>query len=93
MKQTVLVMIVILVAGYNSAATGNVPAQSPIGSPTTVPSSTRSGLVPNPSSITYGAEGNAIVAGNVGGGRQFRGVVPYGSSYYTRTGAAREETR
>jgi hypothetical protein len=88
MKQTVLVMIVILVAGYNSAATGNVPAQSPIGSPTTVPSSTRSGLVPNPSSITYGAEGNAIVAGNVGGGRQFRGVVPYGSSYYTRTGSS-----
>lgn len=88
MKQTVLVMIVILVAGYNSAATGNAPAQSPVGSPTTVPSSTRSGLVPNPSSITYGAEGNAVVTGNVGGGRQFRGVVPYGSSYYTQTSSS-----
>jgi tetratricopeptide (TPR) repeat protein len=33
-----------------------------------------------------GSEGNAIVSGNVGGGRQFRGVVPYGSSYYTRSG-------
>jgi hypothetical protein len=28
------------------------------------------------------------VTGNVGGGRQFRGVVPYGSSYYTQTSSS-----
>lgn len=34
---------------------------------------------PNP----YGKSGNDIVTGNVGGGKHFRGVVPYGSSYYS----------
>ena len=32
---------------------------------------------------TYGRSGNDIVTGNVGGGKHFRGVVPYGSSYYS----------
>ena len=40
----------------------------------------------------YGKTGNDIVTGNVGGGRHFRGVVPYGSSYssgaYTSTGGS-----
>jgi hypothetical protein len=31
----------------------------------------------------YGKSGNDIVTGNVGGGKHFRGVVPYGSSYYS----------
>ena len=31
----------------------------------------------------YGRTGNDIVTGNVGGGKHFRGVVPYGSSYYS----------
>ena len=31
----------------------------------------------------YGRSGNDIVTGNVGGGKHFRGVVPYGSSYYS----------
>ena len=31
----------------------------------------------------YGNSGNDIVTGNVGGGKHFRGVVPYGSSYYS----------
>ena len=30
-----------------------------------------------------GKIGNDIVTGNVGGGKHFRGVVPYGSSYYS----------
>ncbi|MEN8127176.1 MAG: hypothetical protein ABFR90_05135 [Planctomycetota bacterium] len=30
----------------------------------------------------YGKTGNDIVTGNVGGSKHFRGVVPYGSSYY-----------
>ena len=33
----------------------------------------------------YGKIGNDIVTGNVGGGKHFRGVVPYGSSYYSST--------
>ena len=32
---------------------------------------------------SYGRSGNDIVTGNVGGGKHFRGVVPYGSSYYS----------
>ena len=32
---------------------------------------------------SYGKGGNDIVTGNVGGGKHFRGVVPYGSSYYS----------
>ncbi|MHC4882807.1 MAG: hypothetical protein ACYTCV_09450 [Planctomycetota bacterium] len=32
---------------------------------------------------TYGRSGNDIVSGNVSGMKYFRGVVPYGSSYYT----------
>ena len=31
----------------------------------------------------YGKSANDIVTGNVGGGKHFRGVVPYGSSYYS----------
>jgi tetratricopeptide (TPR) repeat protein len=52
-----------------------------VGSLTTPPSATQSGLTPNPNSRGVNA-GNDIVTGNVGGGREFRGVVPYGSSTY-----------
>jgi hypothetical protein len=33
----------------------------------------------------YGQTGNNVVTGNVGGNRHFRGVVPYGSSYYNNS--------
>jgi tetratricopeptide (TPR) repeat protein len=52
-----------------------------VGSPTTPPSAGQSGLTPNPNSTGINT-GNAIVSGNVGGGREFRGFVPYGSSGY-----------
>lgn len=52
-----------------------------VGSPTTPPSASQSGLTPNPNSRGINA-GNDIVTGNVGGGREFRGIVPYGSSSY-----------
>lgn len=63
-------------------AANNPSVTTPGGSPTAVPSSGRSGLIqsrPN----TWGYSGNQMVSGNVGGGRHFRGVVPYGSQYYS----------
>lgn len=49
--------------------------ENPVGSATTVASSVRSGLVRsvNPINSTSGL----VVTGNVGGGKHFRGVVPY----------------
>ena len=66
-----------------------------VGSPTTPPSALRSGLTPNPNSRGINA-GNDVVTGNVGGGREFRGIVPYGSSTYFQgtqgTGAGNMES-
>ena len=54
---------------------GNPAIRSPIG-PATVPqSSYRSGLFPSPNPID--TTGNQVITGNVGGGKHFRGVVPY----------------
>lgn len=40
-------------------------------------------FITQPNTNTYGQTGNDIVTGNIGGGKHFRGVVPYGSSYYS----------
>ena len=66
------VLVTVIVSGVGFCA---------VGSPTTPPSALQSGLTPNPNSRGINA-GNDIVTGNVGGGREFRGVVPYGSSTY-----------
>ncbi len=63
-------------------AANNPSVTTPGGSATSVPSSGRPGLIqsrPN----TWGYSGNQTVTGTVGGGRHFRGVVPYGSQYYS----------
>ncbi|MDD5011366.1 MAG: hypothetical protein PHQ00_04515 [Phycisphaerae bacterium] len=52
--------------------------QSPIGDPTVPPSSTQRGLRRSPSPIDN--SGNLIVTGNVRGGMEFRGLVPYRST-------------
>lgn len=57
-------------AGARSGNTG-----APVGS------GQRQRLISGPN--TYGRSGNDIVTGNVAGMKYFRGVVPYGSSYYT----------
>jgi len=52
--------------------------------PQTSLSRTGNELIPTPQ-VNYGAEGNRIVSGNVGGGRHFRhadGIVPYQSMEY-----------
>lgn len=51
--------------------------ESPIGDPTVPPSSVRSGLVRSPNPVD--TSGNFTVTGNVSGGSQFRGLVPYHS--------------
>ncbi|MHC4291624.1 MAG: tetratricopeptide repeat protein [Planctomycetota bacterium] len=40
-------------------------------------------FITQPGSNSYGKVSNDIVTGNVGGGKHFRGFVPYGSSYYS----------
>jgi tetratricopeptide (TPR) repeat protein len=55
--------------------------ESPIGSPTTPATSTQSGLIPSTRGRNINV-GNDIVTGNVTGGKQFQGIVPYGSFYY-----------
>jgi tetratricopeptide (TPR) repeat protein len=54
---------------------GNPAIRSPIGPPTVPQSSYRSGLFPSPNPID--TSGNQVITGNVGGGKHFRGVVPY----------------
>ena len=56
----------------------NNQAYSPIGNPTVPPSSVRSGLTRSPNPIN--TNGNLVVTGNVSGGTQFRGLVPYRST-------------
>ena len=53
--------------------------ENPIGNPTVPPSSYRSGLVKSPNPVVT-TTGNLIVTGNVAGGKEFRGLVPYRSS-------------
>jgi len=54
---------------------GNPAIRSPIGPPTVPQSSYRSGLFPSRNPIN--TSGNQVITGNVGGGKHFRGVVPY----------------
>ena len=54
---------------------GNPAIRSPIGPPTVPQSSYRSGLFPSRNPIN--TTGNQVITGNVGGGKHFRGVVPY----------------
>jgi tetratricopeptide (TPR) repeat protein len=57
---------------------GNPSVRNPVG-PATVPqSSYRSGLFPSSNPID--TSGNDVITGNVGGGKHFRGVVPYNST-------------
>jgi hypothetical protein len=85
MKRT-LPFIMLVLLGSQLSAVDNPNVRSPVGSPTAVPSATRSGLIPN-RSYDAGGSGNDVMTGNVGGMRHFRGAVPYGSSYYTGSSA------
>lgn len=83
MKRTYMVLIMLAISGVIAAAVDNPATRPPGGSATSVPSAGRNSLIPNPrSSSNYSS--NDVVTGNVGGGRHFRGSVPYSSSYYVQ---------
>ena len=85
MKLHVIFMLsFMMVYGLVSAQPMPPGVQSPIGSPTEPPSAGRTGAIPYQPNI-YGSYGNSVVTGTIGGGKHFRGVVPYGSTFYTDT--------
>jgi len=78
MKAASLLVIsaVILAVGPGTCrALENSSAVSPVGSGTAPVSSAGSGLIPSINPID--TSGNLVITGHVGGGRHFRGVVPY----------------
>jgi tetratricopeptide (TPR) repeat protein len=61
-----------------NSSIGTPSVNNPIG-PATVPqSSYRSGLFASPNPVD--TTGNSVITGNVGGGKHFRGMVPYSST-------------
>jgi hypothetical protein len=91
MRQILAAVIIVLAVGYDAMAAANTSVnpgvQSQVGSPTAVPSAGNSGLVSSKPNM-YGVSGNMIMTGNVGGGKEFRGVVPYSSSFYNRSSSS-----
>ncbi len=80
-----LLIAAVVLMGPPAAAMEAPGLQSPIGSPTEVPSAHRTGAIPSQPNL-YGYAGNLTMTGNIGGGRHFRGFVPYGSMYYFDSG-------
>ena len=68
----------------NSSWAQNPKIMNPIGSSTTPPTSTQSGLISSPN--PFDTNGNLVITGNVRYGRHFRGTVPYGSTTSFRAG-------
>ena len=56
-------------------AIDNPNVRSPVGSATVPPSSYSDGLVTSPNPIDRSSD--LVVTGNVGGGKHFRGILPY----------------
>lgn len=82
--------MVLLLSAYQSLCPGAEPyGRVPIGLSTTPPSSYGQDLVTLPNPIEVGS--NLLVTGNVAGGMQFRGFVPYSAPMELRTpvGSAR----
>lgn len=71
------------------ASYGSPSAASPVGSPTMPPSSYEGGLVANPNPMD--SSSNAVINGNVRGGKHFRGPMPYDSptSFQASLGSTR----
>ena len=79
MNKVVIILAFVFLFEISAFAIDN-----PIGPATSPQSSYGAGgntLTPNPRGREINS-GNDIVTGNVSGGKEFRGVVPYGSSYY-----------
>ena len=69
------VFFIILAAFFMFFAASGWAIENPVGSGTVPPSSVHSGLVRSPNPIDTSS--NLVITGNVGGGKHFRGVVPY----------------
>lgn len=88
-KSTVPLVTCVLAVAALSWAVENPNVGNPnIGNPvqrSNTPSQSGQGqrFITQPGSNPYGNVGNDVVSGNVGGGRHFRGVVPYGSTFYS----------
>ena len=73
-----LIIAIVLWTAQNAPAMQNRNVRNPVGSPTTPVSSRQS----SQHRVTgdYMPTGNMIVTGNVGGGKHFRGIVPYNAT-------------
>lgn len=71
----VIAGILVTVLALPAGAVDNPNVRSPVGAATVPPSSIRSGLHRSPNPIDRTS--NLVVTGNVGGGKHFRGVLPY----------------
>ena len=79
------VLVVFLNAGTTAWTIENPNVGSPFRSSNApTHSGQRQRFITRPNTNPYGQASNDIVTGNVAGGKHFRGVVPYGSSYYSR---------
>jgi tetratricopeptide (TPR) repeat protein len=80
MKKYVLtiVALIFVILSEPGWAIENPSVRSPIVSGTVPPSSISSGLISTPNPID--SSSNLVITGNVTGGKQFRGQVPYGST-------------
>jgi len=80
MIRSALIFLLVLATALptTSRAIENPSVRNPVGSGTVPPSSSGAGLIktPNPIDTSF----NRVITGNVGGGKHFRGVVPYGST-------------
>jgi len=70
--------IIVAVVFFTALSGTGWAIKNPVGSGTVPPSSVRSGLVRSPNPIN--TSGNLLITGNVGGGKHFRGIVPYQST-------------
>lgn len=71
------------------ASYGGLSTSSPVGSPTVPPSSYEGGLVARPNPLD--SSSNAVIEGNVRGGKQFRAPIPYNppTSFHGTLGSTR----
>ena len=81
-KKTILSMVGLLLMSAICRAVENPNVGNPL-KPRNAPTHSGQQQRMNTRGNSYGKSGNDIVTGNVGGGKHFRGVVPYGSSYYS----------
>jgi len=86
MNMRMLYPVAVLVCSVLTGAGSAI--NNPAGLPTVPPSSVRSGLVRSPNPID--TRGNLVITGNVRGGKNFRGIVPYrsGTDFWGNVGSS-----